>query len=406
MSTRHLVLAFLCSAAVLAYVQRLGINSAAETIEAEFGIGTEKFALLGTAWLLGYAALQVPAGWLADAIGGRKALAGFAILWSVVTACVGLAQSFESLLGLWFLMGVAMAGVFPSAAKSVGAWLPDAEKGTAAGLIASCTLLGAMVAAFLTVRLLFDLGWSWRFIYAVYGVAGVAWAVTYLAATPERSVGRVASPAMSRTDWSRLFRSAPLWFLCGQQFFRAGAMIFFLNWFQKYLKEARGFEPVDAAYAATGVFLASLVGSALGGVCSDGLLRVTGNRRLSRQGIALVGMIVAGALCAVSLQIADPGVVVMIFAAGAFIASFGGTAGYTVAIEFGGRRIGLVFSLMNMCGNLGAALVNQVVGSLRERTGSWDVALVAVAVIFLIDAVCWALLNPKEPLFENPDAPR
>ena len=52
--------------------------------------------------------------------------------------------------------------------------------------------------------------------------------------------------------------------------------------------------------------------------------------------------------------VADNGVALVCFGVGAFIASFGGVSGYTVAIEYGGRRIGVVFSMMNMAGNLGA----------------------------------------------------
>jgi cyanate permease len=62
--------------------------------------------------------------------------------------------------------------------------------------------------------------------------------------------------------------------------------------------------------------------------------------------------------------------------------------------------------MMNMAGNFSAAIVTYIAGALRERTGSWDAALLLIAGIFAVDAVCWALLNPKGPLFEDRHDPR
>ncbi len=402
---RYLVLTFLCLIAVIGYVQRLGIQTAHEPIEHQFLINTEQFGMLGTAWLIGYALLQIPAGWFADRFGSRNALAAFAIIWSLITASIGFCTTYESLLALWFVMGLAQAGIFPCAAKSIGAWFPDTEKATASGLLGSFTMLGTATATFVTSRLLVDAEWSWGDIQLLYGSVGIVWALAYLALIPERGTGQTLGPAlarpMTRQDWHRLVTSVPLWFLCGQQFFRAGAMIFFINWFHKFLTESRSFDEVDAGTYTAAVNLSALVGGILGGFLSDAILRWTGLRRLSRQGLAVIGMLCGASLVLATLWIEDRLIAVVFFSLAAFLATFGGVAGYTVAIEYGGARIGIVFSVMNMCGNFGAAIVNQVVGSLKERTGNWDTAVYAVVIILIIDAVCWALLNPTRPLFEE-----
>src|SRR5437660_581115 len=139
---RYLVLAFLCSIAVIAYIQRTGINSASTPIMRDFAIDTEQFGTIGFAWLIGYALLQVPAGWLADRWGSRNALAFYAVLWSILTAAIALCHNLTMLLVLWFAMGMALAGVFPCAAKSIGAWFPDTQKAMASGLLGSSTMLG------------------------------------------------------------------------------------------------------------------------------------------------------------------------------------------------------------------------------------------------------------------------
>jgi len=402
---RYFVLSFLCLAAVIAYVQRLGVQTAYTAIQSDFQIDTEQFGLLGTVWLVGYALCQVPAGWLADRIGSRNALALFAVAWSLITMSIGWCERFETLLALWFLMGMALAGIFPCAAKSIGSWFPDTEKATASGILGSFTMLGTSAASLLTALLLFDWHWSWRAIYVAYGSAGLAWSLIYFGLIPERTENSTLALPMTRSDWQTIFTSVPLWLLCGQQFFRAGAMIFFINWFPKFLREGRLLGEADASYAAAIVNGTALIGGVLGGFFSDWMLRRTQWRRLSRQGIAVVGMATAAILVLGTYFIDENRTAIAVFCVGAFIGTFGGVSGYTVAIEFGGQRIGIVFSIMNMCGNLGAALVNQAVGSLQERTGSWNAALFIIAGVFLVDALCWALLNPKAPLFANSEAP-
>src|SRR5262249_14945457 len=91
---------------------------------------------------------------------------------------------------------------------------------------------------------------------------------------------------------------------------------------------------------------------------------------------------------------------------GAFAAAFGGVSGYTVAIEFGGKRVATVFSVMNMCGNVGAALYPAAVGTLIGATGDWDLVLYLFAGVLALDALLWALLNPRPPLFQNDHDPR
>jgi nitrate/nitrite transporter NarK len=68
-------------------------------------------------------------------------------------------------------------------------------------------------------------------------------------------------------------------------------------------------------------------------------------------------------------------------------------------MDFGGRRVATIYSVMNMCGNIGAPELPVVVGALVQRSGNWNLMLFVFAGIFAVDAVCWALLNPKAPLF-------
>jgi nitrate/nitrite transporter NarK len=133
----------------------------------------------------------------------------------------------------------------------------------------------------------------------------------------------------------------------------------------------------------------------LGGFASDGLLKFTGNRRLSRQGIAVAGMACCSLLIAAAWFIDDTNLAIAVITLGIFCATFGGVSGYTVAMEMGGKQLATVFSTMNMCGNIGAMIFPAAVGALVSATGNWDLALWLFSGIMAIAAVCWALLNPR-----------
>src|SRR5262249_7512284 len=147
---RYQVLTFLCAAAVIAYVQRLGLNVAEKTVRGDLGLGRERVGRVMAAWRLVYALLQLPSGWLADRFGSRRVLTALALTWSAATALVGLAWDFHSLLGLWFCMGLAQAGIFPCSAKSIGQWFGDSGRASASGLLGSSMALGSALATALT----------------------------------------------------------------------------------------------------------------------------------------------------------------------------------------------------------------------------------------------------------------
>jgi sugar phosphate permease len=241
---------------------------------------------------------------------------------------------------------------------------------------------------------------GWRVCLFVYAVPGLAWAACYWLFT-RRWNDDVREPVVRRTGdvppalWRAALADRSLQLLCGQQFLRAAAMTFFMTWFPTFLRETRGVSVLQSGllttYAGAGAFLGAL----LGGYASDRLLAITGSKRLARQGLAVVGMSICACLIAGSIFVTDVLPAIALISAGAFAATFGGVAGYTVAIDYGGVRAGTVFGAMNTAGNLGAMLFPVTIGWLVSATGTWNAALVAFVVLMALDAVLWAILDPR-----------
>src|SRR5580692_13176963 len=85
---RHIVLLLTVAAYMITYLDRVLLSAAVPSIQKEFG-----FSLITVGWVLwsyqiAYALFQIPGGWLGDRFGGRRALAGVVIWWSIFTALI------------------------------------------------------------------------------------------------------------------------------------------------------------------------------------------------------------------------------------------------------------------------------------------------------------------------------
>lgn len=406
------LLAMLCAATVIAYLQRSALGVPSKRIEADLGIDPGGLGLVWLGWYAAYAVFQLPSGWLADRLGSKVALVLFALLWSAITGVVGAATGFVGLLVLWSLMGGAQAGIFPCATKGIRATFPQTSRAFASGCLACCMAGGAALAQWLTGELIGPL--SWQQILVVYAAPGIAWAVLFAALVPSPDPPRATPVKPSNglpVRWSRLATDPNMVLLCGQQFLRAAATALFFTWFPRYLQETKGVTIEQSGTLAAVPLIAGMAGGLIGGTFSDFLLRRTGNPRLSRQGLAFSSMLVCVGVSLAAYRAADAGTAVGLVSVAAFFGYVGGVSAYATAMAMGGTRVAPVFATMNMAGNVGAGLFPFAVGRLVAATGNWDQTLLLFALLYAVSALCWALLNPKGTLFEedaddHPDDPR
>jgi MFS family permease len=398
---RYLVLSWLCVAAVIAYIQRGALSVPALAIQTELGFHEDIMGLIMGAWFFGYAAMQIPSGWFADRLGSRRTLAVYALGWSLLTGLAGMAFDGWSLLVFWALMGMAQAGLVPAAMKAIGGWFGDTERAFGSGILAASMYLGLVIGPALTGELL--VFWDWRAIVAWYAVPGVLWAVAFWVLTPDGPRGSPAAQARGPIDWWRLCTDGQMQLLCTQQLLRAAAMVFFITWFPRFLQVTRDVPLLESGKLTMLVAIGAMLGSASGGFVSDGLVRLTGQRRLSRQGVAVLGMACCAGLTVLSYFVQDTDTAILLICLGAYGATFGGVSVYPVGMEYAGKQVATVFSVINMSGNLGAALFPLVVGWFVKTTGRWEPVLFLFAAIYAAAAACWIVIHPRGTLFQEPN---
>ena len=416
---RYGVLAGLCVAATIAYISRLSINVPEKTIRGDLGLTLEEMSWVMSAFFITYALFQIPAAWLGQVMGMRRALTLYAVVWALATSALGLASGLWVLIVFRLVMGMAVAGLFPCSVNAISEWFPVARRALACGSLGCFMGLGGAAATMLSGALL---GWlTWRQMFFVLGLPGIVlafWFARWFRDRPEEHAlvnstelevirGPGGSPAAAGdkkrepVPWLRMITSRRLWWICGQQFFRASTVTFYMTWFPTFLQETQKVTTSTSGFLASLPLLGQVAGSLVGGVVVDAVWNRTGSRRLSRQGVAIFGLVSSAILLFAAFFTAS-GTFTMVFITGsAFLAAVAGPCGYTITIDMGGKHVPTVFGAMNMVGNLGAALCPLLVARIVDWTGNWNDPLLLFGTISLLAAGCWGMLDPEGAILEE-----
>ena len=190
--TRWLIVAAVFCMGVLMFIDRVNISIAGKYIMPEYGLTNVQMGSIFSAFVLGYALLQIPGGWLGDRFGPRPVLAGAICWWSAFTALTAIAGDFflASLLGIVgsfmvvrALIGIGEAAGPPNYNRLVANWVAPEERGLAMGIATSGSALGAALTPPLIVWIMVT--WGWRAAFYIAGAAGILLALAvYCVSSP------------------------------------------------------------------------------------------------------------------------------------------------------------------------------------------------------------------------------
>src|ERR1700755_1706200 len=166
----------------VAFLDRTNISIAGLQISTEYGLGNQRLGWIFSAFLIGYAGFQLPAGWLAARFGPRRVLTIGVLWWGVATALTALIPSNIShavvlLIAIRFALGAGEAVIYPAANQFVARWVPIRERGFINGLIFAGVGAGSGLTPPLLTWLIARHGWRAAFWFsALIGiVAGAVW---------------------------------------------------------------------------------------------------------------------------------------------------------------------------------------------------------------------------------------
>lgn len=423
---RYLLVAWLLVLSAVAYLDRTNISIAGIQIRREYGIDNTHLGWVFSAFLLGYAAFQIPGGVLARRLGSRRVLALGVIWWGIFTALtalvpVGLRSALWLLISVRFALGCGEATMYPAANQFVERWFPTEERGKANGIIFGGVGLGAGLAPPIVTAIILHFGWRVSFWFcAVAGfVAGIIW---YLASrdTPEehplvrdreletifsgRSDDRVHDTSMNdgakrNVPWARLFGSKEMLALEISYFAYGYIAWIFFSWFYIYLAQVRGLNLKTSAVYSMFPFIAMTLGSLLGGVASDWLARRY-SARVGRCLLPALAMASTAVLLLCGSHVSGARAASLILACGAGALYVSQSCFWSVTADFAGKNAGVASGTMNMGGQIGGAVTASLTPLIASRFG-WGASFLTATVLAIIGALAWLVVNPAARLRES-----
>jgi MFS family permease len=406
----HVVLGMLCIMYLITYVDRVNISTAASEIQKELHLSNTELGLVFSAFAYPYLLFQVIGGWVGDRFGPHKTLFWCGLIWAVATIMTGFVTSLLTLFIARVALGFGEGATFPTATRAMQYWTPANQRGFAQGLTHAFARLGNAVTPPLIAVLMAWL--TWRGSFVALGVVSLVWGVIWAlyfrnepkdhpSITADELASLPPRPANTKpvVPWGPLV--ARMWPVTLTYFCYGWSLWLYLNWLPLFFKNNYNLDIKNSALFASGVFFAGVVGDSLGGVLSDLLLKRTGNIRLARLSVTVLGF--AGALASLIpiLFVHDITVVALCLSGGFFFSEIVIGPMWSIPMDIAPKYSGTAAGLMNT-GSAAAAIVSPLVaGYVIDMTDNWYLPFLMSMGLLLLGLFCAFLMHPELPFTEE-----
>lgn len=401
------LVALLLLTASASYLCRTNISVVGALMMRELGLSQIEMGALFSAFVLGYALFQVPAGVVADRWGARRVLGWAAFWWVVVTGCMaglGLGilgsvsvSALTILLVLRFVLGIGEAPTFPAAAQGVSQWVSPSRLGLANGFVLAALGAGSAIAPVLLSRVM--VLWGWRVALLVSAVPAMVVALVWKCI--HEPPARVVPSAVKSTPHKGSSQVWSLSFVLLTMSYTLEGYVgyIFVFWFYLYLVQVRHFNLLQAGNLSSLPWLLSMVSIPLGGFISDRLVKGALGQRWGRRAIPMAGLTLSGIFLALGAETrsADFAVAYLTLATGSVLSVEGPF--WATMLELSRSSSGTAGGVMNFGSNIGGLISPALTPILAAHLG-WENALYVGAGISIIAAILWVGISPH-PLSES-----
>ena len=413
---RYLLIILIFFVSAVVYIDRSNISIAGTYLATDYGIDKVQLGWVFSAFLLGYAAFQIPAGWVVGKLGPRKTLTYGLIWWSllsVVTALVpsNMSHSLVALIAVRFILGLGEAVAYPSSNQFIAAWFPAHERGKANGWVFGGVGVGSGTAPPLVAFIIYN--WGWHSVFYFSAAIGLAMAVVWYrmardtpAEHPKVTAAEKAYIAadmplkvegkMPAVPWLRIFTSPDVWGCAIAYIAFCYVAFIFHTWFFIYLKDARGLDLKSSALYGTLPFIAMTTCCLAGGVISDWLVKHYG-QYVGRSLFGAFALFLTGIFLIIGSKTQDTTLAVVVLAGGAGVCYLGQATYWAFAADYGGPYTGVISGLINMLGQIAGAVTATATPWFAVHYG-WETAFYVAAAICFICMFPWFIVNPNRRL--------
>ena len=398
---------------VVSYFDRTIMSVAGPGIIRDFGISETQMGLVYSAFLLGYALMMIPSGYLADRLGPRRALIWMGLgsaLFTGLTA-TGTRPGFGSWIGvvpalvtIRFLMGLCTAPLYPSCGLMSANWFPVARRGLVWGLVAGGAGIGSALSPSLFSWMIPQYGWrkSFWLAGAVTGLLAMVW--TWYARDRPSNLSAQTEQASVLLGMKLEARKIPRPPVLGKLLANRNVLLLatgymtvgyfeyiFFFWIYYYFGEVRRISRAETSIYTTLIFLAWVVMTPFGGWLSDWLVKTRG-KRIGRPIVPAVGMLLSAALLFVGTHLSNTAAVGASLALSFGLASCSDGPFWAATIDAGGEDVGAACGMLNTGSNIGGFLAPALTPFIASFAG-WSSALLFGCLVATLGVVPWFFVD-------------
>jgi len=397
------IVPFLLLCYVVAYLDRVNVGVASLTMNHDLGISPSQYGWSAGLFFFGYFLAEVPSNLALQAVGARKWIARILITWGLLSAATAFAAGPTSFGVMRFLLGIGEAGFTPGVFLYFTYWFPARARGTATAAF----LLGIPIANIIGNPLSSSLlaldgvaglhGWQWLLVLeglpaTILGFVCLftltdkpeqakwlspeerAWLGEVLASERQAIASKHASSLKDAfTNWRVL--------VCAVVNFCAIIGSVGLGLWMPQILKGFGFGVVTVGFLAAIPYICGAVAMMLWARISD---------RGGERSWFVASALVVGAAALVACGYASSSATISIIAlSGAVVGimCYQSTFWPIPSSFLTGSAAAGGLALIVSIGNLGGFVGPYLIGIIRESTGSFSWALIAVAAFLLLAAI-------------------
>jgi MFS transporter, ACS family, hexuronate transporter len=371
---RWYICGLLFYATTVNYMDRMVLGILKPTIQHDLGWRETDYAVVTTAFQVGYAIMMPIAGRLIDWLGLRIGYPLAVLVWSLSSMSHAFAGNLLQFSIARLGLGLGEAANFPAAIKTTADWFPRRERALATGIFNSGSNIGALLAPLAVPLVVARFGWHAAFLFT--GFLSFAWILIWFCfyrdpeKHPRMSKGELGlirsdgeAESTKRYPYAAMLKRRATWAFLGGKFLTDPVWWFYLFWIPGFLAEKYQVDLLHLGPPLVVIYLAADVGSVGGGWLSSYLLKRGWQAGPARKTAMLICALCVTAVMFVPLAAGNLWLTVSLIAIAA-AAHQGWSANiYTIASDcFPRAAIGSVVGLGGLGGAIGGALVQPAIG--------------------------------------------
>ncbi len=404
---RWWLLALLFTAMLISYVHRGAFSVAAPFMATELHLTKADLGLILSAFFWVYAFMQIPAGWVVDRYGTRRAYSIGFMFWSLAAALESVGRGVASLVGLRIAVGAGQAISFPASARVVATSFNRRERGTVTGIYLTGVRFGtALVNA---VGALFLARYSWRLFFLIIGLAPLVWLLPwnrFLQRWEAESIRAEGVPSSEAAELSflqtvMLLRRRSVFGIFLGFFAYDYVWFVFITWLPGYLSLERNFSPQELAVYSSVPYLPMSAIIIAAGVLSDWLVRRGREEKRVRRLFIIAGLAI-GCLIVPAGLVASKIVAVWLLTISLCGLGICSPNTWTLTQAVCEKKIvGSVSGIQNFGGNVGGIIAPALTGYIAHLTNSFALAFAVAGGVLVIGMLAYGFLVQEDVRLES-----